>query len=402
MVVPSALPEPPEGRTVVIGAGKAAAGMAAALEAHWPATAPLEGLVVTRYGHAEAAGRCTRLQVVEAAHPVPDQAGRQAAEHMCALLQGLSADDLVVALISGGGSALLSRPLDGISFEDKQDITRHLLRSGATIGEMNVVRQHLSAVKGGRLAALAAPARVHTLVISDVPDDAPEIVASGPTIPGIASAEQAMGILARYGIPVPDHVMAVLRSAAARTPKPDDPCFAANQVRLIASARLSLEAAAQAAEARGIRAMILSDSIEGESREVAKVLTAIAKECASRGRPAAAPCVLLSGGETSVTVKGQGRGGRNAEFALSAAIALRGATGIHCLAADTDGIDGTEDNAGAFADGGSFGRMLDAGVVPLERLERNDAYTAFQLVDDLFVTGPTGTNVNDFRAFLIV
>lgn len=399
-VVPPALPRPPRGRTIVIGAGKAAAGMAAAVEAHW--SGPLEGLVVTRYGHGAAGGACESIEIVEAAHPVPDEAGRAATDRICGMLAGLTADDLVIALISGGGSSLLCKPLPGIAFEDKQAITQALLRSGASIGEMNVVRQHLSAVKGGRLAALAAPARVVTLVVSDVPGDAPEIVASGPTVPTTATREDALDILKRFRIAVPDRALAVLKSDAAITPDPHDERFARNELRVVASARLSLEAARQAAADYGLPAVVLSDRIEGEARDVAKVLAALSQAALLTGEPFAPPLVLLSGGETSVTVLGNGRGGRNTELALSAAIALRGVADVHCLAADTDGIDGIEDNAGAFFCGETFARMLAAGVDPLARLQDNDSYSAFKAVNQLFVTGPTGTNINDFRAMLLM
>lgn len=399
IVVPQALPARPAGRTLVIGAGKAAAGMAAAVEAHWPG--PLEGLVITRYGHGAQGRCCESIEIVEAAHPVPDEAGRRATDRMCTLLSGLTEDDLVLALISGGGSALLSKPLDGITFEDKRDITQKLLVSGATIAEMNVVRQHLSAVKGGRLAALAAPARVVTLIISDVPGDAPEIVASGPTVPTSATPADALAILERFGIDVPQHVLTVLQSETARTPAPDAPCFAKNRVSVVASARQSLQAAQKAAADFGLPAVILSDRIEGESRDVAQVLAALAHEVAAEGAPFAPPVILLTGGETSVTVRGSGRGGRNTEFALSAALALHQTAGIYGLAADTDGIDGTEDNAGAFFSGDTCERMRTAGISPLAYLRTNDAYSAFKEIGKLFVTGPTGTNVNDFRAFFV-
>jgi hydroxypyruvate reductase len=390
------LPPKPAGRTVVVGAGKASAQMALAFEAAWDA--PLSGLVVTRYGYGVP---CRRIEVVEAAHPVPDAAGEAATRRLREAVRGLGPDDLVVALVSGGGSALLAAPAPGMALADEQAVNAALLASGAPIGVMNAIRKELSAVKGGRLAALAAPARVATLVVSDVPGDDPAIVASGPTVPSASTREEARRLVELYGIALPAAAAALLASGQNPAPRPDDSVFARNTVEVIASASLSLEAAAETARAAGIPAAILSDAIEGEAREVAKVHAAIAREVRTRNRPFAKPVLLLSGGETTVTLRGKGRGGRNAEFLLAFALAVDGLPGIAALAADTDGIDGTEDNAGAFADGTTARRLRAAGIDPLAALADNDAYGAFAAIGDLFVTGPTGTNVNDFRAILI-
>ena len=404
-VIAPFLPAPPPGRTVVVGAGKAAGAMAAAVDARWPVSAPLSGLVVTRYGHVPPAYRSApgRIEVVEAAHPVPDAAGLQAAQRIAALVQGLSADDLVLCLISGGGSALLAMPADGISLADKRAITRALLRSGAAIGEMNGVRKHLSAIKGGRLAALCHPARVVTLLISDVPGDAPEVIASGPTVADPSTCADALAILKRYGIDLPEAARRGLETGAFETPKPGDPRFAGHAVHLIATPQKSLEAAAAVARLAGIDAHILSDEIEGESREVGRVHAALARAVARRGAPFARPCVILSGGETTVTVKAPGgRGGRATEFLLGCAMALQGEAGVHVLAADTDGIDGTESNAGAIVTPDTLTRAAALGLKPQDSLDRHDARTYFAALGDLVVTGPTGTNVNDFRAMLIL
>jgi hydroxypyruvate reductase len=390
------LPAPPRGRTLVIGAGKASAQMAKALEAAWPT--PISGLVVTRYGYG---APCTRIEIVEAAHPVPDAAGLEASARLSALLAGLTADDLVIALISGGGSALLPAPAPGMTLADEQAVNRALLASGAPIGVMNVIRNQLSTVKGGRLAALAAPARVATLIVSDVPGDDPAIVASGPTIAQAASRKEARRLVRLYGIALPEAAQAALAGADNPAPRPDDPRLKHNSVVTIASAALSLDAAAEAAKEQGLAAHVLSDAIEGEAREVGKVHAALAREIFLRGRPFGRPCVLLSGGETTVTLRGRGKGGRNSEFLLAFAIAIDGVSGISGIACDTDGIDGSEDNAGAFADGGTCARMRAAGIDPLAALAANDAYSAFAAVDGLVVTGPTGTNVNDFRAILV-
>lgn len=390
------LPSKPKGRTVVVGAGKASAQMARAFEVAWGE--PVEGLVVTRYGHAVPTAH---IEIVEASHPVPDEAGYLAARRMMAKVHGLSHDDLVVALISGGGSALLPAPGPGLTFEDEQVVTRALLSSGMPITVMNMIRNEVSAIKGGRLAALAAPARMATLIVSDVAGDDPAMVASGPTVPMSTSRAEVRHLIALHGLELPPAVTALLASHDNEPPRPDDPRFAGNTVHIVASAALSLDAAAERARAQGIEAHILSDAIEGESRDVATVMAALAREVALRNRPFTRPCVLLSGGETTVTVRGKGKGGRNAEFLLAFALAIEGVDGISALAADTDGIDGSEDNAGAFADGTSAMRMRAAGVDPRAALADNDAWTAFHAVGDLLVTGPTGTNVNDFRAIMV-
>jgi hydroxypyruvate reductase len=393
------LPDPPRrGRVVVVGAGKAAAAMAAAVEAHWPEQ-PMSGLVITRYGHGVP---CKRIEVVEAGHPVPDAAGAVAAERIRALVSGLSEDDLVLCLISGGGSALLSAPAPGITLEQKRAINKALLASGATIAEMNCVRKHLSALKGGRLALACAPARVFTLVLSDVPGDDPSVVASGPTLPDSSTLAQALAVLQRYGIEVPPNVRAHLAQPENETPKPGDPRLARSEARVIATAQEALQAAARHAQALGIAACVLSDDMEGESREVAKVHAAIARHVARRGEPFRRPCVLLSGGETTVTVRGKGRGGRNAEFLLSLAIELKGTPGVWALAADTDGIDGSEDNAGAWFGPDAWARAAALGLNAEALLADNDGYGFFQALGQLLVTGPTRTNVNDFRAILVL
>ncbi len=404
------LPPPPKGRTLVLGAGKAGGAMAQAVEALWPADAPLSGLVVTRYHHTppRPAGLPQRIEVVEASHPVPDAAGLAAAQRILQLTEGLTADDLVLCLISGGGSALLTLPCDGLTLEEKQKINRQLLESGAHIGDMNTVRKHLSAIKGGRMAAACAPAQVVTLTISDVPGDDPSVIASGPTVADASTCADALAILARYQIAVPDAVVAQLRSGALETPKPGDAMFTGHAVHMIATPQQSLEAAAAAARALGLDAHILSDEIEGESREVGKVHAALARSVAQRGQPFARPCVILSGGETTVTVRPQpagtpsGRGGRAGEFCLGLAQALQGQAGVWALAADTDGIDGVEDNAGAFVAPDTLVRARAAGMKVEHFLDRNDAYGFFEPLGALVVTGPTHTNVNDFRALLIL
>jgi hydroxypyruvate reductase len=390
------LPPKPKGRTVVVGAGKASAQMAQAFEAAWDG--PLKGIVVTRYGYG---APCERIEIVEAAHPVPDEAGYLAARRIAETVSGLGPDDLVVALISGGGSALLPAPANGLTLDDEQAINRALLASGAPIGVMNLIRNQFSTLKGGRLAAMAAPARVATLVVSDVPGDDPAIVASGPTVALAGTRELARKYATLYGLELPPAAAQLLAGEDNPAPRPTDPVFAQNSVRTIASAALSLEKVAGLARGAGIEAAILSDSVEGEARDVGLVHAAMAREIAQRNRPFPKPVVLLSGGETTVTLRGKGRGGRNTEFLLSLAIALDGVDGITALAADTDGIDGSEDNAGAFCDGSSATRMRHAGIDPLAALAGNDAYGAFSAVGDLLVTGPTGTNVNDFRAILI-
>ncbi|MGN6684906.1 MAG: glycerate kinase type-2 family protein [Devosia sp.] len=390
------LPPKPRGRTVVVGAGKASAQMAAAFERHWPE--PVSGLVVTRYGYAVPTNR---IEIVEASHPVPDEAGYLAARRIMSTVHGLGPDDLVVALISGGGSALLPSPGTGMSFEDEQEVTRILLASGLPISVMNQVRNELSAIKGGRLAALAAPARVATLIVSDVAGDDPALVASGPTVPIAGSRAEVRHLLALHGITLPPAAAALLASNDNPAPRPDDPRFVRNSVNIVASSALSLDAAAALGRQRGLNSHILSDAIEGEARDVAQVLAALSKEVDLRDRPFQRPALLLSGGETTVTVRGHGKGGRNSEFLLSFALAIEGVDGICALAADTDGIDGSEDNAGAVADGTTCARMRQAGIDPRAALAGNDAYTAFKAIDALVTTGPTGTNVNDFRAILI-
>ncbi|MGE0803762.1 MAG: glycerate kinase [Lautropia sp.] len=403
------LPPPaPRGRTIVLGAGKAGGAMAAALDAAWPADAPLEGLVITRYGHvpppyaARIAAGSARLELVEAAHPVPDEAGRLATRRLLELADTAGRDDQVLFLISGGASALLAAPADGLGFADKQAINQALLRSGANIGEMNCVRKHLSAIKGGRLAARCAPARVVTLAISDVPGDDPAVIGSGPTVPDPTTCADALAILDRYRIAVADPIRAALADGRLETPKPGDPVFAGQTLQMIATPQQALEAAARAARAAGVAAHILGDEIEGESREVGKVLAALARQVVRRAQPFAAPCVLLSGGETTVTVRNpDGRGGRASEFLLGAALALGGEPGIHLLAADTDGIDGVDDNAGAIVTPDTLARARAAGLDPRAMLDANDARPFFEAIGDLVVSGPTYTNVNDFRAILI-
>lgn len=403
------LPPPPQGKTVVIGAGKAGGAMAQAVEALWPAEAPLSGLVVTRYHHTPARpqGLKQRIEVVEASHPVPDAAGLAAAQRILQCVQGLTQDDLVLCLISGGGSSLLTLPCEGLTLQDKQRINRQLLASGASILEMNTVRKHLSAIKGGRLAAACAPARVVTLTISDVPGDDVSVIASGPTVADASTCAQALEILQRYQIALPASVRAQLQSGALETPKPGAAAFTGHQVHLIATPQQSLEAAADAARALGLNAYILSDEIEGESREVGKVHAALARSTAQGRSSFKTPCVILSGGETTVTVKppaeGQatGRGGRAGEFCLGLAQALQGQPGVWALAADTDGIDGVEDNAGALVAPDTLARAQALGLRLTEHLARNDAYGYFEALGDLVVTGPTHTNVNDFRAVLV-
>ncbi len=390
------LPERPRGRTVVVGAGKGAAQLAAAFERLWDA--PLEGVIVTRYGYATP---CRQIRVLEAAHPVPDPAGLTASAALLDAVSGLGPDDLVVALVCGGGSALLPAPPDGLTLEDEQALNTALLASGAPIGAMNAIRKHVSRIKGGRLAAAAAPARVISLVVSDVPGDDPAQVASGPTVPDAVTRADASALVSAWGIDLPPRIAAHLGRAEADAPDPADPVFARNEVRVIASASLSLDAAAARARAAGIEAVILSDAIEGEAREVARVHAAIARETRLRNRPFTRPVVILSGGETTVTLKGRGRGGRNSEFLLSLARGIDGLDGIAALAADTDGIDGSEDNAGAFATGDTAARLRAQGLDPAALLAANDAWTAFDALGDLFAPGPTGTNVNDFRAILI-
>jgi glycerate 2-kinase len=391
------LPAAPAGRTIVLGAGKAAAAMARAVERHMPGR--IEGLVVTRYGHAVP---CARVEVVEAAHPVPDAAGRAAARRILDQAEQAGEDDLVLCLISGGASALLALPAGDISLEDKQAVNRALLASGADITQMNAVRKHLSAIKGGRLAAAAHPARVVSLLISDVPGDDPAVIGSGPTVPDPTTFADALSILRQYRIEPPAAAVAEhLRAARDETPKPGDPRLAGAETIIVARPQASLEAAATRARAAGIVPMILGDALEGEAREVGKVLAGIALQVRRHGQPAPPPCVLLSGGETTVTVRGAGRGGRNAEFLLALALQLHGTPGISALAADTDGIDGSEDNAGAIVAPDTLACARAHGVDAVAMLADNDGYGFFKGLGDLVVTGPTLTNVNDFRAILI-
>ncbi len=402
--LPALLPAPPRGRTLVLGAGKAAASMAAALESAWPQHAPLTGLVVTRYGYVPPGQRCGRIDVVEAAHPVPDAAGADAAQRMLERARGLGPDDMVIALISGGGSALLPLPAAGLTLADKQAINRALLLSGATIAEMNCVRKHLSAIKGGHLAAACAPAPVHTLLISDVPGDDPAVIASGPTQPDPTTCADALDVLRRYRIAVAPAARAGLEDGSLETPKPGDPVFARNTTRMVATPLQMLHAAAQAARDAGVAAHVLGDDIEGEARDVALVHASIARAVARRGEPFAKPCVLLSGGETTVRVADgevPGRGGRGTEFLLALALALRGERGVWALAADTDGIDGSEDNAGAWLDPDLLHRARAAGIDPAASLRAHDAWSVFAASGDLLRSGPTYTNVNDLRAILV-
>jgi hydroxypyruvate reductase len=396
LCLPPHLPAVPKGRLIVIGAGKASAAMARAVEDNWPGE--LSGLVVTRYGYRVP---CWRIEIVEAAHPVPDEAGVAAARRMLDLLHGLSAQDLVLCLISGGGSALLPLPAAGLTLEDKQQVNRALLKSGATISEMNCVRRHLSAIKGGRLAAACHPARVVNLLISDVPGDHPIDIASGPTVPDPSTCADALAIIRRYGLELPAAVRALLESGRGESVKPDDPRMTGTDTRMIATPQLALEAAAEVARAAGIPAYVLGDAIEGEAREVGKVMAGIALQVAQRGQPFAPPCVLLSGGETTVTVRGRGRGGRNVDFLLSLCIALDGHPGIHALAGDTDGVDGQEEIAGAVLAPDTLVRAWSLGIRPGDSLADNDGHGFFGALGDAVVTGPTLTNVNDFRAILI-
>jgi hydroxypyruvate reductase len=403
------LPPPPTaasgGRTVVVGAGKAGGAMAAAFDTLWPVDAPVSGLVITRYGHVPPAyqARPGRIEVVEAAHPVPDAAGLDATRRMAGLVQGLTVDDLVIALISGGGSSLLTMPAPGLTLADKQAINQALLKSGAAIDEMNTVRKHLSAIKGGRLAALAHPARVVTLLISDVPGDEPGVIASGPTLPDPSSCADALAICARYGIELPAAARAGLTSGAFESPKPGDARFAGHACQVFATPQQSLEAAAAQARGWGLAAHILSDEIEGESRVVGQVHAAMARAVARRGQPFAAPCVILSGGETTVTVRSKGgRGGRAGEFLMGCALALQGQARVWVLAADTDGIDGIESNAGAIVTPDTLARARALGLDARAALDRHDSQPFFAALGDLVEPGPTFTNVNDFRALLVL
>jgi glycerate 2-kinase len=395
--LPPHLPASPAGRTIVVGAGKASAAMAKAFEDSWPGEAT--GLVVTRYGYAV---RCRNIEIVEAAHPVPDAAGLSAAQRIRELVTMLSPDDLVVCLISGGGSSLLTMPLEGLTLDDKQNVNRALLKSGATISEMNCVRRHLSAIKGGRLAAACHPAKVLTLLMSDVPGDDPINIASGPTVADPTTCADALDVIRRYGIDVPPAVMRVLESNTCESIKPGDPRLARAETRMIATPQMALEAAAAVARKAGFAPAILGDSIEGEARDVGKVMAGIAQQVAVHGQPVAPPCVLLSGGETTVTVRGHGRGGRNVEFLLSLAITLDGRPGVWAIAGDTDGVDGQEEIAGAIATPDTLARAWAKGIKPRDRLADNDGHGFFETLGDSVITGPTLTNVNDFRAILVM
>ena len=390
------LPSERSGRVIVIGAGKAAAAMAEVVEREWQGE--VSGLVVTRYGHG---AHCQKIEVVEAAHPVPDDAGERVARRVLELVSNLTESDRVIFLLSGGGSSLLALPAEGITLQDKQAINKALLKSGATIGEMNCVRKHLSAVKGGRLAKACWPASVYTYAISDVPGDEATVIASGPTVADPTTSVQALAILARYSIEIPANVRAWLQDPRSETVKPGDPCLSRSHFQLIATPQQALDAAAAKAEAAGLPSLILGD-LEGESREVAKVHAGIAKQVLLHGQPLKAPCVILSGGETTVTVRGNGRGGRNAEFLLSLTDSLKGLPGVYALAGDTDGIDGSEDNAGAIMTPDSHARAAALGLSSSDELDNNTGYGYSAPLDQLIVTGPTRTNVNDFRAILIL
>jgi glycerate 2-kinase len=410
LCLPAHLPTPPasgNGRTIVIGAGKASAAMASALEDNWKGPLDeLTGLVVTRYGYEVP---CRRIEIVQAAHPVPDEAGLLATRRVRELVSGLGKDDLVIALISGGGSSLLVAPGEGLLLADKQAVNSALLKSGATITEMNCVRRHLSAIKGGRLAAACHPAKLLTLLISDVPGDDPIDIASGPTVPDPTTCDDALAIVARYRIELPPAARALLTSGAGESVKPGDPRLQRIETRVITAPQIALEAAASVARAAGITPYILGDSLEGEARDLGKTMAGIARQVATRGQPFKTPCVLLSGGETTVTMRGDGaavngksgRGGRNVEFLLALAVALQGQAGVYALAGDTDGVDGSEEIAGAIASPDTLARAWALGVNPRASLDRNDGHGFFQALGDSVVTGPTLTNVNDFRAILI-
>lgn len=395
--LPAFLPDyPSRGRLIVLGAGKASAEMARVAEAHYGR--PLDGIVVTRYGHGAA---CDGVEIIEAAHPVPDAAGRRAASKILDLAESLTQDDTVLCLISGGGSALLALPAEGIDFDEKIAINRALLKSGATIGEMNTVRRHLSGIKGGRLAAACYPARVISLLISDVPGDDPAIIASGPTVGDPTTAADALEVIERYGIGLSDTLRAGLESGRLESIKPDDPRLLRSETHLVATPQASLEAAAKLARDAGYEAHILGDAIEGEAREAGLLMAGIATQIARRNQPFPKPCIVLSGGETTVTVRGTGRGGRNVEFLLSLAIALDGQPGTYAIAGDTDGVDGAEEIAGAVIDPDTLARAHEAGLIPRQSLDNNDAHSFFEALDAQVITGPTRTNVNDFRAILV-
>jgi hydroxypyruvate reductase len=394
--LPSYLPAPPKGRTIVVGAGKAAAKMARAIEDHW--REPLSGVVVTRYGHGVP---CRRIEVIEAAHPVPDAAGVEGAQRILALVQGLTPNDMVICLMSGGASSLLALPAPGVALAEKQSITRDLLRCGATIAEMNCVRKHLSSIKGGRLAAAAYPARVMTFAISDVAGDDPAVIGSGPTVADPSTFAEACAILKKYRLQPPPTIAGRLAASDDETPKLGDPRLAASSYTLIATPGDALEAAAKVARAHGVVPRILGDAIEGDAGAVAAAQAVLAKELAADSGLTRTPVVLLSGGETTVTIRGNGRGGRNTEYLLALALALKGNPRVYALAADTDGIDGTEDNAGAVITPDTIARATACGLDLAACLADNDAWSVFDRLGDLVVTGPTYTNANDFRAILI-
>jgi hydroxypyruvate reductase len=396
LCVPPHLPAPSKGRTIIIGAGKASAAMARAVEENW--VGKLAGVVVTRYGYSVP---CQRIEIIEAAHPVPDAASMTASRRILDAVKDLRADDLVVCLISGGGSSLLVAPLAELTLEDKQAVNRALLQSGASISEMNCVRRHLSAIKGGRLAAACYPAKVVTLLLSDVPGDQPMDIASGPTVADATTCADALDILRRYGVAVPPAVAAVLESGRGESVKPGDPRLRGSETRFVATPQMALEAAAAVGRSGGWPVHILGDSIEGEARDVGKVLAGLTLQVARHGQPFEPPCILLSGGETTVTVRGSGRGGRNVECLLSLAIALQGQEGVHALAGDTDGVDGAEEIAGAYIGPETLDRAWAAGLKPKDSLANNDGHGFFQKLGQSVVTGPTMTNVNDFRAVLI-
>ena len=394
--LPAHLPPPPKGRTIVIGAGKASAAMARALEDHWPG--PLEGVVVTRYGYEVP---CERIEIIQAAHPVPDEASQRAAERIREKVSGLTADDLVIALISGGGSALLVAPAPGLTLADKQGVNKALLASGATISEMNCVRRHLSTIKGGRLAAACHPAKLVTLMISDVPGDDPIDIASGPTVPDPSTCVDALAIIDRYKIGLPNGMRERLESGEGETVKPGDERLANIETRMITAPQIALVAAAQVALDAGITPYILGDSLEGEARDLGLAMAGIARQVVVHQQPFKTPCVLLSGGETTVTLKGKGRGGRNVEFLLSLAVGLNGLKGVYAAAGDTDGVDGAEEIAGAIATPDTLERAWAQGINPRASLDNNDGHGFFQALGDSIITGPTLTNVNDFRAIYI-
>jgi len=390
------LPAIPKGRTIVVGAGKGVAQLARAFEMAWPG--PVEGTVVTRYGYGVP---CNSIEVLEASHPVPDLNGLAASARLFKRVRDLTSDDLVVALVCGGGSALLPAPPQGFDLADEIALNEQLLKSGAPISVMNVIRRRFSTIKGGRLAAAAFPAKVVSLVVSDIPGDILSDIASGPTVPAADADANVATMLDAYRIVLPRRMRDRILTCAD-TPTAKDARFKKNETHLVASARLSLEAAAERARTFGLDAVILSDEVEGEARDAGLFHAALALETSRRARPFNAPALMLSGGETTVTVRHPGKGGRNTEFLLSLATKIAGSHDIYALAADTDGIDGTEDNAGAFADGTTVSRLRQLGIDPREALSRNDAWSAFNALGDLFVPGPTGTNVNDFRAIAIL